>query len=211
VMKANQNKKEEIANAITHGLGAALAIAALVLLVVFSVIKGNTWHVVSFSIFGASLVILYLASTLYHSFSNPRVKAFFKKLDHMSIFVLIAGTYTPFCIAVLQNWIGWTFFGIVWGCTILGIVIKAFHTGKKEVLSTILYVLMGWIIVFAIKPLYNAISFQAFLFLIIGGILYSVGTFFFINNKIKYNHSIWHLFVLGGSTFHFFSVMSLLA
>jgi hemolysin III len=189
-MKANQNKKEEIANAITHGLGAALAIAALVLLVVFSVIKGNTWHVVSFSIFGASLVILYLASTLYHSFSNPRVKAFFKKLDHMSIFVLIAGTYTPFCIAVLQNWIGWTFFGIVWGCTILGIVIKAFHTGKKEVLSTILYVLMGWIIVFAIKPLYNAISFQAFLFLIIGGILYSVGTFFFINNKIKYNHSI---------------------
>lgn len=205
-----QTKREEIANAITHGLGALMAIAALVILTVFSVIKGSTWHAVSFPVFGATLVILYVASTLYHSFSNEKVKILFRKFDHMSIYLLIAGTYTPFCLTVLNNWIGWTLFGIVWGCAILGIVLKAFFTGKKELLSTILYVLMGWVALFAIKPLFDSVSLTTFILLMTGGVFYTAGTYFFTKDRIKYFHSIWHLFVLAGSTFHFFAVINLL-
>src|SRR5690606_8550345 len=203
-------KKEEIWNAITHGIGALLAIAGLVLLIVFAALYGNVWHVVSFSVFGATLVILYLCSTLYHSFTGPKVKFLFRKFDHMSIFLLIAGTYTPYCLTVLNGWIGWTIFGIVWGCCVLGIIFKALFTGKKELFSTIAYIVMGWVIVFAIKPLYQNISSTSFLYLVLGGVSYTAGTYFYMSQKIKYSHSIWHLFVLGGSIFHFFSVMSLL-
>lgn len=205
-----QSKREEIANAITHGLGALMAIAALVILTVFSAIKGNAWHIVSFSVFGATLVILYLASTLYHSLTNEKVKILFRKLDHMSIYLLIAGTYTPFCLTVLNNWIGWTLFGIVWGSAILGIVVKAFFTGKKELLSTIVYVVMGWVALFAIKPLFDSVSLTSFILLMAGGVFYTAGTYFFTKDRIKYFHSIWHLFVLAGSTFHFFAVLNLL-
>jgi len=205
-----QSKREEIANAITHGLGALMAIAALVILTVFSAIKGNAWHIVSFSVFGATLVILYLASTLYHSLTNEKVKILFRKLDHMSIYLLIAGTYTPFCLTVLNNWVGWTLFGIVWGSAILGIVVKAFFTGKKELLSTILYVVMGWVALFAIKPLFDSVSLTSFILLMAGGVFYTAGTYFFTKDRIKYFHSIWHLFVLAGSTFHFFAVLNLL-
>ncbi len=205
-----QTKREEIANAITHGLGALMAIAALVILTVFSAIKGNAWHIVSFAVFGTTLVMLYLASTLYHSLSNEKVKVLFRKFDHMSIYLLIAGTYTPFCLTVLNNWIGWTLFGIVWGSAILGIVLKAFFTGRKELLSTILYVLMGWVALFAIKPLFDSVSLTTFILLMTGGVFYTAGTYFFTKDRIKYFHSIWHLFVLAGSTFHFFSVLSLL-
>lgn len=210
VETALQTKREEIANAITHGLGALLAIAALVILTVFSAIKGNAWHIVSFSIFGVTLVTLYLASTLYHSFTNEKVKVLFRKFDHMSIYLLIAGTYTPFCLTVLNNWIGWTLFGIVWGSAILGIVLKAFFTGKKELLSTILYVLMGWVALFAIKPLFDSVTLTTFMLLMMGGVFYTAGTYFFVKDRIKYFHSIWHLFVLAGSTFHFFAVLNLL-
>lgn len=210
VKTAPQTKREEIANALTHGFGALLAMAALVILTVFSAIKGSTWHIVSFSVFGATLVILYLASTLYHSLSNEKVKVLFRKFDHMSIYLLIAGTYTPFCLTVLNNWIGWTLFGIVWGSAILGIVLKAFFTGRKESLSTILYVLMGWVALFAIKPLFDSVSLTTFILLMAGGVFYTAGTYFFTKDRIKYFHSIWHLFVLAGSTFHFFSVLSLL-
>lgn len=210
VKTAPQTKHEEIANALTHGFGALLAMAALVILTVFSAIKGSTWHIVSFSVFGATLVILYLASTLYHSLSNEKVKVLFRKFDHMSIYLLIAGTYTPFCLTVLNNWIGWTLFGIVWGSAILGIVLKAFFTGRKELLSTILYVLMGWVALFAIKPLFDSVSLTTFILLMAGGVFYTAGTYFFTKDRIKYFHSIWHLFVLAGSTFHFFSVLSLL-
>lgn len=205
------SKKEELWNALTHGLGAVLSIAGLVLLIVFASIYGNVWHIVSFSIFGATLVILYLSSTLYHSFRNTFVKQLFRKFDHMSIFLLIAGTYTPFCLAVLQGWIGWTLFGVVWGCAAIGIVIKAVHTGKKEFLSTLMYIVMGWVIILAIKPLYLSTPPTAFIFLLLGGASYTAGTYFFMNHRIKYNHSIWHMFVLGGSVLHFFSVMGLLA
>jgi hemolysin III len=203
--------KDELVNAITHGVGTLLAIAGLTLLVVFASIYGNVWHIVSFSIFGATLIILYLASTLYHSFQGPRVKFLFRKFDHMSIFLLIAGTYTPFCLSVLNGWIGWTIFGVIWGCAILGIVFKSLFTGKKELLSTIMYILMGWVIVFAIKPLYESVSLTTFILLVAGGISYTAGTFFYVNEKIRYNHGIWHVFVLGGSVLHFFSVLSLLA
>lgn len=207
---AVQVKREEIANAITHGLGALLAITGLVILTVFSAIKGNAWHIVSFSIFGVTLVILYLASTLYHSFTSEKLKIFFRKLDHMAIYLLIAGTYTPFCLTALNNWIGWTLFGVVWGSAILGIIVKVFYTGKGELLSTILYVVMGWVAIFAIKPLYESVSLTTFILLMTGGVFYTAGTYFFTKDRIKYFHSIWHLFVLAGSIFHFFAVLNLL-
>lgn len=207
---ALQTKREEIANAITHGIGALMAIAALVILTVFSILKGTTWHVVSFSVFGATLVTLYTASTLYHSLTNEKVKVLFRKFDHMSIYLLIAGTYTPFCLTVLNNWIGWTLFGIVWGSAVLGIVLKSFFTGKKELLSTILYVLMGWVAIIAIKPLFDSVSLTTFTLLMAGGVFYTAGTYFFVKDRIKYFHSIWHLFVLAGSGFHFFAVLNLL-
>jgi hemolysin III len=203
-------KGEEIANAITHGVGALLAIAGLVLLIVFSALQGTAWHISSFTIFGSTMVVLYIMSTLYHSLTHLKAKSLFRKFDHMSIFLLIAGTYTPFCLTVLRGWLGWTIFGIVWGCAIGGIVVKAFLTGKGELISTMLYIMMGWIIIFFIKPVYNYMTLQGFLFLVIGGAFYTLGAFFFVKEKIPFNHSIWHLFVIGGSTFHFFAVMSLL-
>ncbi len=208
--KKPQSTGEEIANAITHGIGALLAIAALVVLIVLAAMKGTVWHVVSFSIFGTTLVLLYFASTLYHSLTFTRARGLFHKFDHISIYLLIAGTYTPFCLTALRGWIGWTVFGIVWTCAIIGAVIKAISIGSKVRLSTILYVLMGWVIIIAIKPLYEAMSFNGFMFLIAGGVSYTLGTFFFLRDQVKYNHSVWHLFVLGGSVLHFFSVLSLL-
>lgn len=203
-------KKEEIMNAVTHGVGAGLSIAALVILIVFAALRGTVWHIVSFSIFGAMLVVLYTESTLYHSLTNRKAKKLFRKFDHMSIYLLIAGTYTPYCLTVLRGYMGWSIFGIVWGCTVLGIIMKAFYTGKKEILSTLLYIVMGWLIIIVIKPLYFAMSFNGFVFLVLGGVLYTFGAYFFIKDKIIFNHAIWHLFVMAGSIFHFFSVMSLL-
>lgn len=208
---AVQIKREEFANALTHGLGALLAIAGLVILTVFSALRGDAWHIVSFSVFGATLVILYLASTLYHSFTSEKLKILFRKFDHMAIYLLIAGTYTPFCLTVLNNWVGWTLFGVVWSSAILGVIVKAFYTGKGELLSTILYVVMGWVAIFAIKPLFDSVSLTTFLLLMTGGVFYTAGTYFFTKDRIKYFHSIWHLFVLAGSIFHFFSVMNLLS
>ncbi len=201
---------EEIANAITHGIGALLAVAALVVLIVMAAIHGSVWHIVSFSIFGATLVLLYFASTLYHSLTHAKAKRVFHKFDHISIYLLIAGTYTPFCLTALRGWIGWTVLGVVWSCAILGAVLKAISVGKRIKLSTVLYILMGWVILVAIQPLYKAMPFNGFLFLVAGGISYTIGTIFFIRNQVKYNHSVWHVFVLGGSVLHFFSVLSLL-
>jgi hemolysin III len=201
---------EEIANAITHGIGALLAVAGLVVLIVMAVIHGSVWHIVSFSIFGATLVLLYFASTLYHSLTHAKAKRVFHKFDHISIYLLIAGTYTPFCLTALRGWIGWTVLGVVWSCAILGAVLKAISVGKRIKLSTVLYILMGWVILVAIQPLYKAMPFNGFLFLIAGGISYTIGTIFFIRNQVKYNHSVWHVFVLGGSVLHFFAVLSLL-
>lgn len=209
-MKKNPTIGEEIANSITHGVGTLMAIAGLVLLIVFAAIKGTAVHVLSFTIFGATAILLYLSSTLYHSFTGERVKFLFRKFDHMSIFLLIAGTYTPFCLVTLQGWIGWTFFGIIWGLAVIGILLKVFFTGKKEKLSTLIYVLMGWFGMLAAKPLYEAMPSHSFYLLLTGGLFYTAGTLFFVKDNIRYFHGVWHLFVLAGTTTHFFSIMGLL-
>lgn len=206
---ASPDYKEEIANAITHGIGALLSIAALVLLIVMASLHGTASHVTGFAIFGTTMLVLYASSTLYHALTHQRAKFLFRKFDHMSIFLLIAGTYTPFCLTVLDGWIGWTVFGVVWGCAITGIVLKAFYTGKYERLSTFLYIVMGWMILPAIKPLYDAVSAEVFLFLIGGGVCYTIGTYFFVKDAKRYYHSIWHVFVLSGTVLHFFSVLLL--
>jgi hemolysin III len=209
-MKTEKITKEEIANAITHGIGTALSLAALAVLVTLSSIDGTAIHVVGFTIFGATMVILYLASTLYHSIRHHSTKFLFRKFDHMSIFLLIAGTYTPFCLIALPGWVGWTVLSIVWFCAFIGIFLKVFFTGHQENVSTFLYVIMGWLILPAIKPLYDSVSLQTFIFLMAGGFFYTAGTFFFMKDHRKYFHSVWHIFVLAGSLFHFLSVLSLL-
>lgn len=200
-------KGEEIANAVTHGIGTLLSIAALVILIVFAVNNGDSWYIVSYSIFGASLVILYLGSTLYHSFTNQKVKKIFRVVDHSSIYILIAGTYTPFTLTILRGPLGWTIFGIVWGLTIVGITMKILWLNKFEKLSTILYILMGWIIIIAIKYIVASVPLVSAVLLVVGGVIYTVGCIFYVNNKIPYNHAIWHLFVLGGSICHFLSIL----
>lgn len=200
---------EEIANGITHGIGALLSIAGLVVLVVLAVLYGTTWHIVSFSIFGASLIVLYTASTLYHSIQVPKARPILRIIDHSSIFLLIAGTYTPFLLTALRGPWGWTLFGVVWGIAILGIIFKIFFIGKLEVLSTLAYLGMGWLCVVAIKQLLVTMPPYGVAWLVAGGIVYTVGVLFYAIKKIPYNHAIWHLFVLGGSLCHFFAVSSL--
>ena len=204
------SKQNELANAITHGVGACLAIAACSILIVLASLRGTAWHVVSFSIFGSTLVLLYFASTFYHSIPFEHTKVLLRKFDHMAIYLLIAGTYTPYCLITLNGRLGWILFGVIWASAVLGIALKAFFTGRKEFLSTIFYIIMGWAGVFAFQPLHALLSPLGFWFLVLGGISYTAGTFFFMRDKIKYNHSIWHLFVLAGSIFHFFSVLTLL-
>lgn len=203
-------KGEEIANAVTHGIGALLSIAALVILIVFAALKGTAWHVVSFAVFGMTLVILYTESTLYHSITNKKVKKLFRKFDHMSIYMLIAGTYTPFCLTALRGKFGWIIFGVIWASAAAGITLKAFFTGKKDKLSTLLYIVMGWLIVLSLKKLYLTMPFSGVVFLVLGGVLYTVGAFIYSKDNWPFNHGVWHLFVIGGSVCHFFSVMSLL-
>lgn len=206
----NFTKGEEITNAILHGIGLGLAIAALVVLVVLAKIYGDIWYVVSFSIYGSTLVILYLSSTLYHSFPEGRVKNIFEIFDHSAIYLLIAGTYTPMTLISLRGSLGWSIFGIVWGIAIVGIVFKVFWVKKFVVFSTLLYIVMGWLIIIAIKPLLAAMNKMSIIFLVSGGILYTVGTIFYVWRRMKYHHAIWHLFVLGGSVCHFFTILFLL-
>ena len=197
---------EEVMNAVTHGIGALLAVIGLVLLTVFAYLYGEIWHVLSFSIYGTTLVLLYLASTLYHSFTNEKLKYQFKILDHSAIYLLIAGTYTPFTLVPLHGVLGWTIFGIVWGLAMLGILLKVFFVGRFKVVSTLCYILMGWLIVLAIKPLVATVAASGIIWLIAGGLFYTFGTVFYLWNKLPYNHAIWHLFVLAGSISHFIAV-----
>jgi hemolysin III len=198
--------KEEIANSITHGIGLLLSIPALVMLVLNAVETANPWRIVSFSIFGATMIILYLNSTLLHSITHEKVKDFFEILDHSSIYLLIAGTYTPFVLVAIRGGLGWTLFGLVWGLALIGIVFKCYYVKKYIVTSTILYVIMGWLIVMAIVPLYHAIGITGFMLLVGGGLLYTVGSIFYVMQKIPYFHAIWHIFVLAGSALMYFCV-----
>lgn len=198
---------EEIFNALTHGVGTLFAVAALTLMIVFASLYGNAWHIVSVIIYGTTLVLLYLASTLYHSITNERVKDIFKILDHSAIFLLIAGTYTPFMLVTVRGVLGWVLLIVIWVLAILGIVLKIFFVKRYQRLSTIFYLLMGWLVVVAMKPLIAALPAPGLRLLIAGGILYSLGSVFYIRKSRAFNHGIWHLFVLGGSVCHFLSVL----
>lgn len=201
---------EEIANAITHGIGALLSIAGLVVLAVAAATKADTWAVVSFTVFGGTAVLLYTMSTIYHAVSVPRAKSILKILDHSCIYLLIAGTYTPFALTVLRPSVGWWIFGVVWGSAFLGIAIKPFLVKRARFLSTLAYILMGWIVVFAWKPLNAAAGSTTISYLILGGLSYTLGAVFYLMKGRRWMHAIWHLFVLAGTIMHFFSVMSLL-
>lgn len=201
---------EEIFNSITHGIGAGLAIAALVLLIVKAALRspeGQTaYYVTSWTLFGASLVILYLMSTLYHALTPPKAKSIFSVFDHASIYILIAGTYTPFCIASLNGALGWTLFGIIWALAITGITLYSVFGSKLRAASVITYILMGWLIIFAFKSMYGVLPRISIIFLIGGGLAYTAGVLFYAMKNRKWMHSIWHLFVMAGSVLHFFSV-----
>ena len=199
---------EEIANSVSHGIGIGFGITALVLLVIFASVYGNAWHIVSCSVYGTTLVLLYTASTLYHSFRNPRVKHLFRIIDHSSIYLFIAGTYTPFTLVPLRGGWGWSLFGVVWGLALCGVVSKIFFIGRFKILSTLLYVLMGWLIIIASKPMLQLVPTRGIIWLVIGGVAYTVGiAFYALGSKIPYGHAVWHMFVLVGSICHFCAVM----
>lgn len=202
-----QTFNEEIANTVTHGLGVILSIAALVILVSLASLKGNAWKVVSFSIYGSSLLALYLSSSLYHVLLTPRVKQIFQLADHSAIFLLIAGTYTPFTLVSLNGPWGWTLFGLIWGFAVTGIGLTIFFLGRFRLLFTLLYLGMGWLVVIAFKPLLNAIGLEGMLWIISGGAFYSLGVIFYIRDNHRYSHAVWHLFVLAGSVCHFFGIL----
>ncbi|MGP4038467.1 PAQR family membrane homeostasis protein TrhA [Gracilibacillus sp. D59] len=199
--------KEEVANSITHGIGMALSIAGLVILIVYSSLHGTVWHIVSFTLFGVTMVLLYTSSTLLHSLPKGKAKNVFEILDHSSIYFFIAGSYTPFLLVVIRGWEGWTLFGIIWGLAIGGTVFKAFFVKKFLFFSTILYVIMGWLIIFAWQPLVENMHPNGMKLLVIGGVLYTVGAIFYVWRGFNYHHALWHLFVLAGSIAHFFAVL----
>ena len=183
-----------------------MSAVGLIVLVVLATSYGDVWRIVSFSIYGATLIILYLASTLYHSFRNKRVKKIFKILDHSTIFLLIAGTYTPFLLISLRGVWGWILFGVIWGLSVSGIVFKAFFIDRFRKLSVLIYILMGWLCVVAIKQMVVRIPLGGLIGLTAGGVLYTTGVIFYAWRKLKFSHAIWHLFVLGGSICHYFSI-----
>ena len=200
------SKGEEIANSITHGIGALLSIVALVILIIVAGRHDDIWHLVSFSIYGSTLVLLYLSSTLYHSFTNPRIKNLFARFDHVSIFLLIAGTYTPILLTSIRGVWVWTLFGIIWSVALVGSIIRSIYLYRFRKLMVAVYVLMGWMAILAGKQIYLNLPSISLIFLILGGIAYSVGVIFYMWRKLPYSHGIWHLFVLAGSVLHFFAI-----
>lgn len=198
---------EEIFNSVSHGVGSCLAIAGTVVLIILCVIYSNAWSVVSASIYGATLIILYTMSTLYHAITNENAKKFFRIMDHDTIFLLIAGTYTPFTLVTLHGALGWVLFGIVWGAAVIGIVLNSIDLEKFRKPSVVCYVLMGWVIIIAVKPMMNAMPKISLVFLLLGGVFYTVGIIFYALKKVKWFHSVWHLFTVSGSIFHYFSIL----
>ena len=198
---------EEIFSSVSHGVGACLSIAGTVVLLVFSVIYGNALAVVSSSIYGASLIILYTMSTLYHSFTNEKVKHFFQIMDHNTIFLHISGTYTPITLYILGGVTGWILFSVVWVASIIGITLNSINMEKAKIPSLICYIATGWVIIFAIKPLIAKVPFLSALFLVLGGVIYTVGIVFYVIKKVKYFHPVWHIFTILGSAFHYFSIL----
>lgn len=197
---------EERINILSHAFGVVFGVVALVLLVIRAAQNGNAWHIVSFSIFGASLIILFSASTIYHSTQNPARRSYLRVVDHASIYILIAGSYTPFTLVTLHGWVGWLIFGLTWGMAVIGITLKLFFTGRYSVLSTSMYVFMGWMIIFAIKPLMNNLPAVGLDWLVAGGVAYTLGAILYSIKKIPFNHAIFHVLVLVGSFCQFMTV-----
>lgn len=198
---------EEIANSIIHGVGAVLGIAGLGVLTAFASLHGDAWHIVGCSIFGAALILLYTTSTLYHSIPLPRVKAVLRTLDHSAIFILIAGTYTPFLLVNLRGPWGWSLFGVIWGLALLGIVLRIVRGRRSTFVSVALYIGMGWAVVVAAKPLLNSVAPGGLWLLLLGGLAYTLGVIFYVWKRLPYHHAIWHVFVLAGSILHFFAIL----
>ncbi|MFC1552658.1 hemolysin III family protein [Candidatus Latescibacterota bacterium] len=208
--ESNSAKKytrgEEIANSITHGIGALLSISGLVVLVVLAAFAGDALRIVSFSIYGSTLILMYLASTVYHSCSAPRLKRILRIVDHSNIYLLIAGTYTPFMLVSVRGGWGWSIFGVIWGLALTGIIINVFFFGKARKLSLAAYVLMGWLCVIALREMISALQPAGMIWLAAGGLFYTFGVVFYVWKSLPYNHAVWHLFVLSGSLCHFFAI-----
>ncbi|MEE6634793.1 PAQR family membrane homeostasis protein TrhA [Limosilactobacillus pontis] len=204
-----QNRQElliEIANAVTHGIGAGLAIAGMVFLIIRAASTGDPMRIVTFTVYGSILVLFYLSSTLFHSLYFTRARRLFRIFDHAMIFVLIAGTYTPYCLVAIRGWAGWTFFGIIWALAVLGVVYKSIWLKHKSNYSTLIYVLMGWLCVFAFIPLWRALGPVGFGLLLAGGITFTLGALLY-SRPSHYTHLIWHFFVLVGTAFMYFSIL----
>jgi hemolysin III len=198
---------EELANSLTHGVGALLAVGGLVWLVTLAAVRGDAWHVVACSIYGAAMVALYTASTLYHAIPSPRAKRVLQVIDHTAIYLLIAGTYTPFTLVSLRGPWGWSLFGVVWGLAVTGIVLEIATSRRWPAVSIALYVAMGWVVVVATRPLLAALPPAGLALMVAGGLAYTGGLGFYAWKRLPYGHTVWHLFVLAGTVLHFFAVM----
>lgn len=202
-----QTRTEEIGNATTHALGALLSLVATILLIGFAVNQNDGLKLASSIVFGCTLLLMYVSSTIYHSLKDPKLKHVFRIIDHASIYLLIAGSYTPFMLVTLRGPWGWTLFFIIWSLAFAGVIFKMFFVHRFEVLSTVIYLLMGWMAVVAIKPIYQLLPTGGLECVVAGGLCYTVGVIFYAWEKLKYSHVLWHLFVLAGSIFHFFAVL----
>jgi hemolysin III len=198
---------EEVAHSLTHGAGLLLGIAALVLLVVFAARRGSAVHVTACAVYGSTLVLLYAASTFYHALPRGRAKRVFGILDHAAIFLLIAGTYTPFTLVTLRGPWGWSLFGVIWGLAVGGIVLEGVSRGRARRLQLLVYLAMGWLIVVAARPLVERLPTGGLVLLFTGGLAYTFGVLFFVWRRLRFHHAVWHVFVLGGSVCHFFAVL----
>jgi hemolysin III len=203
-----QTVGEEVANSLTHGIGLVASIAGLIAMLVAAVSRGDPWVIVACAVYGATLVLLYLTSTLYHALARTRARGVFRRLDHAAIYLLIAGTYTPFTLVFLRGPWGWTLFGVSWGLAVLGITLKAVFGPRWPILSTLVYVLMGWLVLAAVGPVLRHVPGGAIVWLAAGGLCYTAGVVCFaLDRRVRYAHAIWHLFVLGGSVCHYVAVM----
>jgi hemolysin III len=202
--------KEELANIITHAIGILLGIVFFVALLIQAISYGNIWHIISYSIFSISLVLLYTSSTTYHFIKDPGLKSAFRKVDHSAIYLLIAGSYTPFLLVSLRDSVGWHLFAIVWLFALIGIIVKIFTRIKSKWASAIIYIIMGWLVVIAYRQVIDSVPNQSIIYLAIGGLFYTLGVLFYVWKNLNYHHAIWHLFVLAGSTSHFLAVYYLL-
>ncbi|MFN3712138.1 MAG: PAQR family membrane homeostasis protein TrhA [Alcanivoracaceae bacterium] len=198
--------REERLNSLTHGLGAVMSAVGTLVLVLAASRLGDIWKVVSFSIFGASLILLYSASTFYHASRSPRAREIWKMLDHCAIFLLIAGTYTPFLLVNLRDGSGWALLAVIWGLALAGIALKLIFGHRYKILRVVVYLAMGWLIVFAAGELTTQVSPLAVRLTVIGGVIYTLGVVFYLADQLPYNHAIWHLFVVGGSLSHFYAI-----